>query len=148
MSEVLHLRSSAGLYGAEYVILGMVPELNRIGIRSRLLSMDNQHLDSQPLYARAQAMGVPAVSTFHSGIPEGVIDGVTGTLVPERDSEKLAAAILQLLEDRELWERYHLATQPHIDKNFDLQRQTALLEEIYSNALAGRALASPALRSA
>lgn len=58
--EVLHLRSSAGLYGAEYVILGMVPELNRIGIRSRLLSMDNQHLESQPLYARAQAMGVPA----------------------------------------------------------------------------------------
>jgi glycosyltransferase involved in cell wall biosynthesis len=58
--EVLHLRSSAGLYGAEYVILGMVPELNRIGIRSRLLSMDNQHLDAQPLYARAQAMGVPA----------------------------------------------------------------------------------------
>jgi glycosyltransferase involved in cell wall biosynthesis len=58
--QVLHLRSSAGLYGAEYVILGMVPELNRIGIRSRLLSMDNQHLDAQPLYARAQAMGVPA----------------------------------------------------------------------------------------
>ncbi len=58
--EVLHLRSSAGLYGAEYVILGMVPELNRIGIPSRLLSMDNQHLDAQPLFARAQAMGVPA----------------------------------------------------------------------------------------
>ena len=58
--EVLHLRSSAGLYGAEYVILGMVPELNRIGIPSRLLSMDNQHLAEQPLFARAQAMGVPA----------------------------------------------------------------------------------------
>jgi glycosyltransferase involved in cell wall biosynthesis len=58
--EVLHLRSSAGLYGAEYVILGMVPELNRIGIPSRLLSMDNQHFAEQPLFARAQAMGVPA----------------------------------------------------------------------------------------
>jgi glycosyltransferase involved in cell wall biosynthesis len=58
--DVLHLRSSAGLYGAEYVILGMIPELNRIGIPSRLLSMDNQHFDTQPLFARAQAMGVPA----------------------------------------------------------------------------------------
>lgn len=58
--DVLHLRSSAGLYGAEYVILGMVPELNRIGIPSRLLSIDNQHLAEQPLFARAQAMGVPA----------------------------------------------------------------------------------------
>jgi colanic acid/amylovoran biosynthesis glycosyltransferase len=96
----------------------------------------------------AQAMGVPVVSTFHSGIPEGVIDGVTGTLVPERDSERLAAAILQLLEDKDLWERYHVATQEHIDRNFDLRRQTALLEEIYSEALAGRVLASPVLQSA
>ena len=86
----------------------------------------------------AQAMGVPVVSTFHSGIPEGVIDGVTGTLVRERDTEGLAAAILQLLEDRDLWQRYHLATQDHIDATFDLHRQTALLEEIYADALAGR----------
>jgi colanic acid/amylovoran biosynthesis glycosyltransferase len=96
----------------------------------------------------AQAMGVPVVSTFHSGIPEGVIDGVTGTLVPERDSDKLAGAILQLLEDRELWEKYHLATQEHIDKHFDLRRQTALLEEIYTDALAGRVQVSPILQSA
>jgi colanic acid/amylovoran biosynthesis glycosyltransferase len=86
----------------------------------------------------AQAMGVPVVSTFHSGIPEGVIDGVTGSLVPERDTEGLAAAILQLLEDRDLWQRYHFATQDHVDRNFDLHKQTALLEEIYSDTLAGR----------
>ena len=83
----------------------------------------------------AQAMGVPVVSTLHSAIPEAVADGVTGTLVPERDSERLAAAILQLLEDRELWQRYHLATQGHIDGKFDLQKQTALLEEIYSEQI-------------
>lgn len=58
--EVLHLRSSAGLYGAEYVVLGMIPELNRMGIRSRLLCLDNQHLDSQPLYERAIELNVPA----------------------------------------------------------------------------------------
>jgi colanic acid/amylovoran biosynthesis glycosyltransferase len=83
----------------------------------------------------AQAMGVPVVSTYHAGIPEGVADGVTGTLVPERDSEKLAAAILQLLEDRDLWKRYHLATQDHIDRKFDLHKQTALLEDIYSELI-------------
>jgi colanic acid/amylovoran biosynthesis glycosyltransferase len=83
----------------------------------------------------AQAMGLPVVTTFHSGIPEAVVDGVTGTLVPERDSERLAAAILQLLEDRDLWQRYHLATQDHIDRKFDLHKQTALLEEIYSDMI-------------
>jgi colanic acid/amylovoran biosynthesis glycosyltransferase len=83
----------------------------------------------------AQAMGIPVVSTFHSGIPEGVIDGVTGSLVPERDTEGLAAAILRLLEDRDLWQRYHVATQDHIDRNFDLHRQTAVLEDIYSDLI-------------
>jgi colanic acid/amylovoran biosynthesis glycosyltransferase len=83
----------------------------------------------------AQAMGVPVVSTWHAGIPEAVADGVTGTLVPERHSEKLAAAILRLLEDRELWQQYHLATQGHIDRRFDLHKQTALLEDIYAEQI-------------
>jgi glycosyltransferase involved in cell wall biosynthesis len=83
----------------------------------------------------AQAMGVPVVSTFHSGIPEGVADGVTGTLVPERDSGKLAGAILCLLEDQNSWQRYHLATQEHIDRQFDLRKQTALLEDIYTEQI-------------
>jgi colanic acid/amylovoran biosynthesis glycosyltransferase len=83
----------------------------------------------------AQAMGVPVVSTLHAGIPEGVADGVTGILVPERDSQKLAAAILRLLEDQDLWQRYHLATQEHVDGKFDLRKQTALLEDIYTEQI-------------
>jgi colanic acid/amylovoran biosynthesis glycosyltransferase len=83
----------------------------------------------------AQAMGVPVIGTFHAGVPEAIADGVTGTLVPERDSEKLTAAIMQLLEDKELWQRYHRATQGFIEQKFDLHRQTALLEEIYSELM-------------
>jgi colanic acid/amylovoran biosynthesis glycosyltransferase len=91
------------------------------------------HVEGLPtVLLEAQAMGVPVVSTLHSGIPEAVADGVTGILVPERDTEKLAAAILRLLEDRDLWQRYHLATQEHIDRKFDLHKQTALLEDIYA----------------
>jgi len=60
MSEyrVLHLRSSAGLYGAEYVILGMLPELAWQGIDCTLLCLDNQYLQMQPLWIRAQAQGI------------------------------------------------------------------------------------------
>lgn len=80
----------------------------------------------------AQAMGIPVVSTYHAGIPECVADGVTGILVPERDNNALAVAILKLLEDSNLWERCHYATQSHIDNQFDLQKQTAVLEDIYA----------------
>lgn len=55
---VLHLRSSAGLYGAEYVILGLQPELALRGIESTLLCLDNQYLAQQPLWRKAQALGI------------------------------------------------------------------------------------------
>ena len=58
--HVLHVRSSAGLYGAEYVILGLVPALAEIGIQSSVLCLDNQHLREQPFFARAQAFGLRA----------------------------------------------------------------------------------------
>jgi colanic acid/amylovoran biosynthesis glycosyltransferase len=83
----------------------------------------------------AQAMGIPVVSTLHAGLMEAVADGVTGTLVPERDSDALAGALLGLLNDPGLWQRYHLATQEHIDRQFDLRKQTALLEDIYTGQL-------------
>ena len=109
--------------------------------KSRLLSLpsvttSDGHVEGLGIVLlEAQAMGVPVVSTLHAGIPEAVADGVTGILVPERDSEKLAAAILRLLEDRELWQQYHLATQGHIDRQFDLRKQTALLEDIYAEQI-------------
>ncbi|WP_444677370.1 glycosyltransferase [Halomonas sp. E19] len=46
----------------------------------------------------AMASGMPVLSTSHSGIPELVEEGVSGYLVPERDSQGLAAKLLDLLQ--------------------------------------------------
>ncbi|MCU0521883.1 MAG: glycosyltransferase [Anaerolineae bacterium] len=51
---------------------------------------------------QAMACGVPVVSTKSGAIPEYVPDGVAGILVPERDPEALAQALLRLLRDDEL----------------------------------------------
>ncbi len=47
----------------------------------------------------AQAMGVPVISTYHNGIPDGVLEGETGILVPEGDVEGLHRAIEGLRRD-------------------------------------------------
>ena len=47
----------------------------------------------------AMAAGLPVVSTFHSGIPELIEDGVSGLLVNEADPAALASAIERLLAD-------------------------------------------------
>ncbi len=52
----------------------------------------------------AQAMKIPVVATDTGGIPDVVEDGVTGLLVPPRDPEALAGAILRMLADPQLRE--------------------------------------------
>jgi colanic acid/amylovoran biosynthesis glycosyltransferase len=84
------------------------------------------------VFAEAQAMGVPVVSTIHGGIPEVVVNHVTGLLTPERDSGALADALCLLLTDKDLWQRLHRAAPQHIEQRFDLKTQTAKLENIYT----------------
>ena len=57
--------------------------------------------------AEAFALGIPVVSTDcpSGGAAALVRDEETGLLVPVRDAEKMAAAILRILNDRELEER-------------------------------------------
>jgi colanic acid/amylovoran biosynthesis glycosyltransferase len=81
----------------------------------------------------AAALGVPAVSTRHSGIPEAVLDGRTGLLGPERDPTALAANIRRLLDDEDLRRRLGSEARFHIETAFDLRKQSASLEAIYAS---------------
>ena len=45
------------------------------------------------------ACGVPVVGTKVGGVPEQVVDGETGRLVPPSDPRALGAAIVEMLED-------------------------------------------------
>lgn len=54
---------------------------------------------------QAMACGVPVVSTRSGAIPEYVPDGVAGILVPERQPQALAEAVVRLLCDEDLRRR-------------------------------------------
>lgn len=58
--HVFHLHSGAGLYGAEHMLLSLIPALAEQHVESTLLCLDNYRLGSQPLYERARASGIPA----------------------------------------------------------------------------------------
>jgi len=90
------------------------------------------------VFIEAQAMGLPVVSTRSGGIPEAVEDGETGLLVSERDPRALAEAILQLMQDDELWQRFSLAGRIRVLENFNLFKQTRRLECVFEQLLAGR----------
>jgi glycosyltransferase involved in cell wall biosynthesis len=88
------------------------------------------------VFIEAQAMGLPVVSTLSGGIPEAVKHGETGLLVSERDPPALAGAILQLMQDDQLWHRYSIAGRRHVVEHFNLARQTGQLEDVFAQLLA------------
>jgi glycosyltransferase involved in cell wall biosynthesis len=87
------------------------------------------------VFIEAQAMGLPVVSTFSGGIPEAVRDGETGLLVKEHNPRGLAHAILRLLQDDELWQRFSLAGRRNVESHFNLARQTGRLEKVFERLL-------------
>lgn len=78
-----------------------------------------------------QAAGVPVISTYHADIPEVVIDGRSGFLVPERDSDGLAQRMIELADDPELRHKMGENGRLHVREAHDVARQAGRLEEIY-----------------
>jgi colanic acid/amylovoran biosynthesis glycosyltransferase len=70
----------------------------------------------------AMAAGLPVLATSLSGIPEMVLDGVTGLLVRERDVEGASRALECLIESAELRRAMGDAGQARVRKMFDLDQ--------------------------
>jgi len=79
----------------------------------------------------AMATGVPVVSTDHSGIPELVRVGETGWIVPERDAEALAQAILKIIKS-DVREILYNARQL-IEKEYDIEVVAEQRENFFSD---------------
>lgn len=76
------------------------------------------------------ALGTPVVATPVTGIPEAVLDGQTGLLVPEGDAVALADALDRLVDDADL--RCRLAEQGrrHVEERFDTRTNTKRLRAV------------------
>ena len=70
----------------------------------------------------AMACGRPVVGTRTGGIPESVVDGETGLLVPVRDAAGMAEAIVGLLRDPPLREAFARAGEARAREVFSATR--------------------------
>ena len=83
----------------------------------------------------AAATGLPIVGSRVGGIPECMLEGKTGFLVPERDEDALARSMAELLEDPARRHQMGAAGRALIEDRFDIHRQTAVLENFYDSLL-------------
>jgi glycosyltransferase involved in cell wall biosynthesis len=112
---------------ARFLIVGEGPLETKLKRLTAELALDDAveflpyQMDLRTIYARSYAvvlpslyegvpvvlnesmsMGVPVIATNVSGIPEHVVDGQNGLLVPARDAQSLGLAMLKLAKKPEL----------------------------------------------
>jgi glycosyltransferase involved in cell wall biosynthesis len=89
----------------------------------------------------AMAAGLPVVATRVCGTSETLVDGVTGRLVPPgrlgpgADGTALAAAILEVLQDDGLGERWGAAGRARLERDFTADRMAHETADVYERVL-------------
>ncbi|MDE2215718.1 MAG: glycosyltransferase [Planctomycetota bacterium] len=80
----------------------------------------------------AQATGIPVLSSYHADIPEVVINGKSGFLVPERDADVLAERLEYLINHPEQWPSMGREGRRHVERNYNIYEEVENLEHVYN----------------
>jgi glycosyltransferase involved in cell wall biosynthesis len=87
-------------------------------------------------YIEAQAMGVPVIGTRVGGVPDTMIEGETGLLVPPHDPPALADAIIALAGDCERRQRMSAAGRRWVLEEYTVERMAERMHALYERVLA------------
>jgi glycosyltransferase involved in cell wall biosynthesis len=104
-------------------------------VQHSLVASDGDREGTPVAVLEAQAAALPVVSTCHEGIPEVVVENVTGYLVAERDVPGMARAIVRLAKDRALAMHMGLSARAHIASSFTMDRHLAALSAALESAV-------------
>ncbi len=119
----------------------LIPAFDIVAVPSHVEPLGNATLE-------AMAAGRPVVGSRVGGIPEMIVEGETGSLVPPRDATALASAIMPLLEDPGLRRRFGEAGRTRAAAHFSLPQHAERLQSIYDRLIAaGRNAGDPSPES-
>lgn len=94
------------------------------------------HFEGMPLVLmEAMAAGKPVVASRVSGIPEVVVDGRTGLLVPPREPQALAEAIAAFALSPDAARNFGHAGRIHVETTFSEEAHRAQIESLYGGML-------------
>jgi len=90
----------------------------------------------------AMASGLPVVASQVGGVPEEVVDGVTGLLIPPRERRALTSALRRLHEDPEASRDMGIAGHARVREHFRIETMVedydSLFRSLLSEELAGQ----------
>jgi glycosyltransferase involved in cell wall biosynthesis len=89
-------------------------EVRRWYTRASVFCLPSEQEGFGIVFLEAMASGLPVVTTTSAAIPEVVPDGEAGLLVPPRDPDALAQALLRLMQDPDLRARLRECGRRHV----------------------------------
>ena len=78
---------------------------------------------------------LPVIASNVGGIPEIIENGRDGILVPPEDSETLAQAINDLLENKGLREKLSQAAYKKVKKEFSIKKYSVQILDLYRSLI-------------
>jgi glycosyltransferase involved in cell wall biosynthesis len=75
------------------------------------------------------AVGIPAVVSANGGMPDAVLNGVTGFVVPPGDIEDMAESVVTLLENEARCSEFGERARMRVEQVFDAMHNTRKLQE-------------------
>jgi L-malate glycosyltransferase len=119
----------------DITFVGSVPQVEEVLVGADLFLLPSE-IESFGLAAlEALACEVPVVAARVGGLPEVVIEGETGFLLPVGDVEGMAAAALRLLADDELRRRMGEAGRRRAVETFGQDKVVRRYREIYERVV-------------
>jgi glycosyltransferase involved in cell wall biosynthesis len=82
-------------------------------------------------FCEAAASGLPAIGSLVGGVPEVIVDGRTGILVPERDSDRASTALAKMITDEDLRRHMGRAARIHAEAHFDWSKVFGKYRELF-----------------
>lgn len=131
---VRHLIDEMGL-GAHFIFTDHRSDVDRF-IAAMDVCVLSTHQEGLPLVIlEAMAQAKPFVATSVGGVPEIVLDGETGLLVPPADPQALARALARLLSDPVLADRLGKGGRRMVEGEFSLASFAARGRALYRSLL-------------
>lgn len=138
LKEVLEKQVQNAGISNNVVFLGLRDDIPELTAMFDLVVLPSLSEGLPSVLLEAMALKKAVVATPVAGIPEVVLDGITGILVPPRDSSALARAIIKLLKDKELREKMGQQGYERVKNYFNYPRMIKELDAMYNQLIKER----------
>jgi len=134
--ELIALRDALGLSSAVHIV-GARDDVPSVLKAVDLLIVPSESETAGLTAIEAGAAGRPVVATNVGGLPEAVLDGRTGVLVPARDERAIADAVVRIMSDAAVAAQMGEAGRKLVGEEFGRGRLVSRMAEVYAWALGG-----------